>query len=434
MLREACQTIKRNRAQFLARHTTQDIINMLAQVAAGWLEPANPFRKLALEQGPAETGFSAPVIGKGLDFFFRELTPQNFKVLLEQDLGHALRLDGMAWTEAELKSRRAAMARAPELLVHITAGSLPNPALMSIVLGFLTRSAQIIKCAREASFLPRLFAHSIYEAQPKLGSCLEVAEWHGGNTQIEKVVFEEADCVTVTGSDQTLAEIQKRLPAGKRFLGYGHRVSFAFISSGSLAPETARTAARLATEDIATWDQWGCLSPHVIYVEAGGWTSPEEFAGILAEELEAREKKEPRGRLVPTAAATIASRRSFYELRAAHSNETRLWCSPGSTAWTVVYETDPTFQLSCLNRFVYVKRAPNLEQALRGADVVRTHVSTVGAAAPEDKLPGLAAELAAWGATRVCPVGRMQRPPLTWRHDGRPALADLVSWTDWEQT
>jgi len=26
----------------------------------------------------------------------------------------------------------------------------------------------------------------------------------------------------------------------------------------------------------------------------------------------------------------------------------------------------------------------------------------------------------------------MQNPPLTWRHDGRPALADLVTWADFE--
>jgi len=26
----------------------------------------------------------------------------------------------------------------------------------------------------------------------------------------------------------------------------------------------------------------------------------------------------------------------------------------------------------------------------------------------------------------------MQNPPLTWRHDGRPALGDLVMWTDVE--
>ena len=44
----------------------------------------------------------------------------------------------------------------------------------------------------------------------------------------------------------------------------------------------------------------------------------------------------------------------------------------------------------------------------------------------------LATELARWGVTRVCPLGEMQESPLTWRHDGRPALADLIMWTDWE--
>ena len=45
----------------------------------------------------------------------------------------------------------------------------------------------------------------------------------------------------------------------------------------------------------------------------------------------------------------------------------------------------------------------------------------------------LANELARWGASRICPLGKMQSPPLTWRHDGRPSLGDLVMWTDWEQ-
>jgi len=35
--------------------------------------------------------------------------------------------------------------------------------------------------------------------------------------------------------------------------------------------------------------------------------------------------------------------------------------------------------------------------------------------------------------TRVCPLGRMQQPSFSWRHDGRPSLGDLVTWTDWEQ-
>jgi hypothetical protein len=131
-------------------------------------------------------------------------------------------------------------------------------------------------------------------------------------------------------------------------------------------------------------------------------------------------------------AATIASRRAFYEIRAAHSPDTLLWQSHNSTAWTVVYESDPLFQHSCLHRFVYVKGVGDLSATLQGADSVRGKVSTVGLAARPEQVREFATQLARWGVTRVCPLGRMQEPPLTWRHDGRPALADLLTWSDWE--
>jgi glycosyltransferase involved in cell wall biosynthesis len=156
---------------------------------------------------------------------------------------------------------------------------------------------------------------------------------------------------------------------------------------------------------------------------------------MLADELERREQTEPRGELAVEHAAVIASRRAFYQVRAAaraEETDTLMWHSRDSTAWTVIYESDPRFQLSCLNRFVYVKGVRDLTEALQNAETVRGQVSTVGLGVPEHKLEELATQLARWGATRVCPLGRMQNPPLTWRHDGRPVLGDLVTWTDFE--
>jgi hypothetical protein len=339
----------------------------------------------------------------------------------------------MTATAGESRSQQAAMAWGPELLVHITAGNIPSPALMSIVLGLLVRSAQFVKCASGASFLPRLFAHSLREAEPKLATCLEIAEWPGGNVALEEPLFAEADGVTATGSDETQAELRGRVPPQVRFLGFGHRVSFAYITHDVLSGFGTPKLIGRAADDVIAWNQQGCLSPHVIYVETGGAISAEQFAEMLAKELAQREGTEPRGQLPVAAAATIVSRRDFYRVRAAASAETRLWCSENSTSWTVVFEADARFQLSCLNRFIYVKSAANLTEALHQADNVRGKVSTVGIAAHDDQAQGLATELARWGVTRVCPLGQMQHPPLTWRHDGRPALGELITWTDWER-
>lgn len=432
LIREACQTLKRNRERYLAQRSTPSIVNALCGVARGWLDPASPFRQLALDQGPSATGFSRATLERGLDAFFKRLTPEEFHALLEQELGHAERLDRLAATGHEQRGKRAAMANAPALLVHIASGNLPNPTLMSMVLGLLARSAQFVKCARGAALLPRLFAHSLYEAEPKLGACLEIAEWHGGDSELDPALFDEADCVTATGSDETLAAIRQRLPARARLLAYGHRVSFGYVAKTALSGLTARCVAANAAADVAAWNQLGCLSPHVIYVERGTGLAPEQFAAMLAEELARIEESEPRGDLALEAAAAIASRRSFYEVRAAHSPDTQQWQSKNSTAWTVVYEADPCFQSSCLNRFVYVKGVKDLPEALRSAESVRRHLSTVGLAAPEHEAPQLATQLARWGVARVCPLGHMQNPPLAWRHDGRPALGDLLTWTDYE--
>jgi hypothetical protein len=432
MVGEACQTLKRNREHYLAHRSTRSLVQTLSTVAANWLEPEYPFRKLALASSD-KSGFTSPTLAAGLDAFFKELTPSNFETLLEQEFGHAQRADAWSSSNAEQKSRRAAMVQAPSLIAHITAGNLPNPALLSMVFGVLLRSAQFVKCASGTSLLPRLFAHSLYEAEPKLGACLEVAEWRGGAVEVENALFIEADCVTATGSDETQSAIRARVPPGTRLVGYGHRVSFAFIADGVLSGIHTRKTVEQAGSDVVSWNQLGCLSPHVIYVQSGGTVSPELFAQLLAEELERQEQSLPRGALPAELAATIASRRAFYEVRAAHSPDTRLWSSRNSTAWTVVYEADSRFQLSCLHRFIYVKAVASLTEVLQGADGIRHQTSTVGLGAPEERIEELATELARWGATRVCPLGRMQQPPLAWRHDGRPVLGDLVTWTDWEK-
>ena len=432
MIEDACRTLKRNREQYLARRSTADLVRLIAEVAESWLSADYPFRKLALENGPRLTGFSAGTLSTGLDNFFRAITAENLKALLVQEFGHAQRLDSVSATIPEQLARRAGLVTGPEFLVHIAAGGIPNPAMTSIIFGILLRSAQFVKCARGSSYLVRLFAHSLYDADAKLGACLEIAEWPGGTAHLEAILFEEANCVTATGSDETLKKIRGQVPISCRFVGHGHRVSFGFVAQDSLSGFSAQKVAARAAADVVAWNQIGCLSPHVIYVEHGGGMNAEQFAELLGQQLEKREQTEPRGELPAETAAVIAAKRAFYEVRAAHSPETRHWCSANSTAWTVIYEADPRFQLSCLNRFIYVKGVTSLAEALQNADGIRGKVSTVGVAAGEERMLEIAAEAGRWGATRVCPLGQMQNPPLLWRHDGQPALAELATWTDVE--
>jgi hypothetical protein len=451
-LRQASFAVRRNRNEWLQRQRTRAVIEMIAHTADQWLEPENGFRLLALRDGPRETGWSPATLARGLDSFFRSITVESLEALVAQDLGDARRLDDFGAGSAEHRTGRTSLAVGPELLVHLTAGNLPNPALFSMILGLIMRSAQIVKCPRDASLLPRLFAHSLAATESKLGACLELVSWSHDERnarELEDLLFSEAACVTATGSDTMLAEVRPRIPSRTRFIGYGHRISFGLIAKESLSPYSRKRLVRAMADDITAWNQLGCLSPHAYYVEEEASGSAEALAEELAAELERREATEPRGTIGVAESALIQSRRGIFELRAAamaslterNLNRSlffdppatvRLWASTESTAWTVVLNHDARFQPSCLHRFIELKPVRNWGEVLRFAEPFRQQLSTVAVAAPDDRVPEMARQLAHWGVSRICPIGRMQDPPAAWRHDGRPALGDLVTWTDLE--
>jgi hypothetical protein len=147
--------------------------------------------------------------------------------------------------------------------------------------------------------------------------------------------------------------------------------------------------------------------------------------------MAAFEKEDARGPVSLEEQSEIVALRKDFAFRAAVSADgadaPACWESPGSTAWTVLYDPEPQFMASCLNRVIYVKPMP--DDVPKAVLRVYKHLSTVGIhpATPEN-----AARVTLTGASRICPIGEMQFPPLTWHHDAQPVLAPLVHWVDFE--
>jgi len=433
LITEAAETLKRNRERYLLPRPTESVVQAIAEVARQWLAPYSPWRAQALEHGAAPLGLSREVLGAGLDAFFRQVTPRNLNALLVQDLGHPQRLDRLVANDAETFQGTLAFARGPELLVHATADAVPVPVFTAIVHGLLVRSAQFVLCAEGAAFLPRLFAHSLRDVEPKLASCLELGAWGAGRPDLDEVLFDGADAVVATGTEERVEAVRRTVPFCVRFVGRGERVGAGYVAREVLGPQDEARVIQAAAEDVAAWDQLGGEAPHVVFVETGGMLPPEGFAEKLGAELARVEARLPRGVPSPAVEAALRQRRDFYRVRAAAGDTTRVWYSEGSTAWSVVCEADPQFQPSCGHRFVLVKAVDALSDCLHQAEAWRGRWTTVGLAATGLRAEELAQGFAAWGITRVCPLGRMQQPPLAWRRDGRPVLGDLVTWAGVER-
>jgi hypothetical protein len=259
---------------------------------------------------------------------------------------------------------------------------------------------------------PSLYLASLHEIDPDLASCVQLQRWKGGDREIEQALFAEANIVLAYGDDASLRAIKSLLPAGKRFLGFGHKIGFSVVD-GEADPADAAC-------DVSLYDQQGCLSPHVIYVTR----DPRAFAGRLAVEMEKFNARIPRGKLSREESVAIARVRDACEFRAANDPRVGVWGSKDGDAWTVIYEDEPMFATSPLNRVVFVKPLRDLENAVAH---VQRHIHNVGLACPPDRWLEWEMRLKKLGAVRVCPLGQMQKPPLSFSNGIRPKLRELIS-------
>jgi hypothetical protein len=310
------------------------------------------------------------------------------------------------------------------------AGNVPLPGVLGICYGLLLKSGNLVKTSHLDPVFPVLFVESLREVDPTLADGVAVLEWGRDEVPLTQFALAQANAVMAYGDDRTVATLRHMAPHGATVLGYGHKVSFGYVGREVLTPATLPAVAAAAAFDVSVYDQQGCLSPHVIFVEERGELGPRKFAAALAVALAEYQARVPRGALGAAEAAAFTQLRDSYEFRAAGDKRVAVWRSTGTNDWTVIYEDEPTFTPSCLNRTVFVKPTDGFERILTSVQRFSPQISTVGVTPLNERTQAFAPELAKYGVHRLCPLGEMQKPPLTWHHDGRPNLAELARWMD----
>jgi hypothetical protein len=425
------QAIRRTRAarDRSRQRSRESIVAALAQTATNWLAPDSPWRVRAIEQAPAPTGFSSAMVNEAVDLTFSEINDKALRTLLlpfssplpaEGEAGLAPASTG----EGEIHGSGSLLNQHPSLIAHFLAGNVPSPGIASICCGLLSKSANLVKVSNRDPVFPTLFVESLHEVDAELADCVAVLNWRREEPTITKVALADADAVIAYGDDETVAAIRQRCRPDVRFLGFGHKLSFAVIAKEALTTKHLVSLAGAAAFDGSVYDQQGCLSPHAFYVQSGGQVSPRAFAAALADAMAAYEARIPRGPLTIQEAAEIAKLRGAYEFRSASDKRVAVWSGadttqagtpvpPRTSTWLVIYEEDPMFTPSCLNRVVFVKPIKELETLPQLMRRFASNLSTVGVAPMDQSTAILAEDMMRLGAHRVCPVGQMQRPPLS---------------------
>ena len=299
----------------------------------------------------------------------------------------------------------------PAVVLHVLASNVPALALPAIALGALVGAVVVVKSGRDDTDSAPAFVDALRIELPELAATVVAVYWTGGTPALEDAALARADVTVLTGGDEALAALARRV-RGRRVL-HGPRTSVAAVGRDALG-QAADVAAAIA-RDAALYEQRGCLSPHAVYVEGNGATSVPEFAAALVAALEAeRERLPPR----PLPVAERAAVRVAWDA-AEHEPETRLLGGPGAG---VALHGSAAFHLGIGGRTLRV-------YPIRGLDLLpdvlpRDAIECVGIAGGD--AAALAAPLRGRGVSRLCPVGRMQRPGLSWPRGQHPPLGVLL--------
>ena len=230
--------------------------------------------------------------------------------------------------------------------------------------------------------------------EPEMAELL-LAGAPGSFQLVKELSPHSGDRLWAYGSDQTLDEVAVTLPPGVAFHGHGSGFGVAVIDRSTSDLELAELLPKLA-EDIALFDQRGCLSPRVLLF-TGGAEAARAIAEGLARELALLEARVPRGRLDPAEAAEIARYRDSASFAGELFAAGQGFVSVGSGA---------TWLLPPSGRNLHVLRCDDVKACLAPVRPMLTSCAFAG-----DPELGSALRRALPGA-RHCLFGDMQRPPF----------------------
>lgn len=200
------------------------------------------------------------------------------------------------------------------MLAVVLAGNVFTASVRSIVVPLLLGVPVLVKASSKEVTFPMMLRDALRRTNATLGAAIDIVAFSGGDAGCETALVERAEAVSVYGSDETVAALASRVDHAP-LIPHGHGVSVAYC--GAVAMDDARQSDTIAnlSLDICAYDQRGCLSPQLVFIEAATDRTARDFALRLAEEgLDPMSQTLPRGPLPASVGAEQTQWRGLAEV------------------------------------------------------------------------------------------------------------------------
>ena len=215
---------------------------------------------------------------------------------------------------------RKAIDRAPDpiaMLSVILAGNVFTASVRGIVVPLLFGVPVLVKASSKETMFPAMLRDALRSADSRLGAAMSLVAFPGGDIEPEAALVESAEAVSVYGSDETVSAMAARI-GDIPLVAHGHGVSVAYCGAAALDDAHIESTIEHLSLDICAYDQRGCLSPQLVYVDDTPHRPATDFAERLAERgLGPMSRTLPRGPLPVSVGAAQAQWRGIAEVEGA---------------------------------------------------------------------------------------------------------------------
>lgn len=303
------------------------------------------------------------------------------------------------------------------LVVHITPANAPMLAFYAVLEGLLAGNINWLRpSSHDEGVTTQLLAALVScDISGKLAGFVAVLPV---DTSLIPQLCSQADGVSAWGGELALKAIRQHLPAGCRWIDWGHRISFAYLSPDAASP----SAIDALVDEVCRFDQQACSSPQWVLVDSDDPAVLQDLGERLAEAFERRAVHWQALQPTDQEACEITTRTSMARLQHCLANRTgRVWAGTG---WRIIWDHCQTLAPSPLFRTILLQPIPQhriTETLLPWRTVLQSCVLIC----PPEQAPKLAQMLINAGVTRIAPCASIHNGYAGEPHDGVYALARL---------
>jgi hypothetical protein len=426
IVKEILTDLKKQREHYLCTADITTILETIGKVTEQWLDPLYKGRILARKILPSITGFSEEMIDTwGFGRFLSILKKENFPIFnkLNHEKFQNFSAHGDGFVKAYGSHEITHSNYNPTMIGHICAGNIIGIGAIEIIMDKLIDAATWVKPPSEEPVFTTLYAKSIAEIDPYLAYTIAVLPYESKNTELNEYLFSQSDLVRATGGElarRNLTTLSQKY--NTPVAGHWHKLSFITIAREYLN-KRARDIAELVSLDVSAWDQQGCFSPHEIFVEQGGKITPQEFAKLLAEEMDVTARILPKG--IKSGKMQILDGYHRFFKKQLMGEPVKIYQSK-TKDWLVIYdETCKGFEPSPQFRVIRVRPVADILDIIPIIRPLGQFLQTSGVAIPNNRLLEFANAVGEVGVTNIRAISSMTLQKSWEPWDGRFPLHEL---------